>query len=214
VVGLGTYAGGTVTGAGTGAAATPTMGGGATNALQSFVNGLPWPTVEGLAGGVIQFSVMLGAVFDLMNLLLGNLKARASLLAGASASVQFLPPTISASLDLLAKISANLSANLNVKLPDLTVSAAAALSGQINAIAKLTGQIAFFLGMTQSGLGLELEIWEYTGPGSGLGPAIAAGPGASGWHDGTGIHVPVAAGVFGLTTTASATAFSAFFAGV
>jgi len=214
VVGLGTYSGGTVTGAGTGAAATCTMGGGAVSALQSLINGLPWPTEEGLAGGVIQFSVMLSAVFDLMKLLLGNLKARASLLAGASASVGLTPPTISASLQLLAKIAANLQANLDVKLPSLSVSAAAALSAQINAIASLTGQIAFFLGMSQSGLGLELEVYEYTGPGSGLGPAIAAGPGASGWHDGTGVHVPVVAGVFGLTTTASATAFSTFFAGV
>jgi len=214
VAGYGTYTGGTVTGAGTGAAATCTMGGGAVNALQSLINGLPWPQEEGLAGDVVSFEVMLGAVFDLMNLLLGNLKARASLLAGASFGVQFLPPSIAASLELLAKISANLSANLNVKLPDLSVSAKAALSAQINALASLSGQIGFFLGMTQSGLGLELEIWEYSGPGSQLGNAIAAGPGSSGWHDGTGVHVPVVAGIFGLTTTASAAAFSTFFAGV
>lgn len=213
VVGVGTYSGGTVTGAGTGAAATCTMGGGAINALQSLINGLPWPTEEGLAGGVIQFSVMLSVVFDLMKLLLGNLKARASLLAGASASVGITPPTISASLQLLAQISANLKANLNVKLPSLSVSASAALSAQINAIASLTGQISFFLGMTQGGLGLELEIYQYTGPGSGLGAAIAAGPGAAGWHDGTANTAPVVAGVFGLTTTASAAAFTTFFAG-
>jgi hypothetical protein len=214
VAGYGTYTGGTVTGAGTGAAATCTMGGAATNALQSFISGLPWPTTEGLAGGVIQFSVMLSVVFDLMNLLLGNLKARASLLGGVSIGAQFLPPSIAASLELLAKISANLSANLNVKLPSLSVSASAALSAQINAIASLTGQIGFFLGMSTSSLDLELEIWKYQGPGSGLGAAIAAGPGTSGWHDGTGIHVPVVSGLFGLTTAASATAFSTFFAGL
>jgi hypothetical protein len=214
VAGYGTYSGGTVTGAGTGAAATCTMGGGAVNALQSLINGLPWPTVEGLEGGVITFDVMISALFDLMKLLLGNLKARASLLAGASASVGFTPPTVSASLQVLAKILANLRANLNVKLPSLSVKAAAALSAQISALASLSGQIAFFLGMTQTGLGLELEIWEYTGPGSGLAGAIASGPGATGWHDGTGRSVPVVAGVFGLTTTASATAFTTFFAGV
>jgi hypothetical protein len=213
VAGFGTYSGGTATGSGSGAAATCTMGGGATNALQSFVNGLPWPTTEGLAGGVIQFSVMLSVVFDLMKLLLGNLKARAALLAGASASVAFIPPSISASLELLAKIQANLSANLKVKLPSISASASAALSAQISALASLTGQIGFFLGMSQAGLGLELEIWEYTGPGSGLGAAIAAGPGTSGWHDGTGTSVPVVAGVFGLTTAASQTAFATFFAG-
>ena len=212
-VGVGTYTGGTVTGAGTGAAATCTMGGGATNALQAFINGLPWPTTEGLAGGVVQFSVMLSVVFDLMLALLGNLKARASLFASASASVQFLPPSIAASLELLAKISANLTANLTVKLPSISASASAALSAQISAIASLTGQIAFFLGMSKAGLGLELEIWEYTGPGSGFGPAIASGPGTAGWHDGTGVHVPVVSGVFGLTTTASQSAFATFFAG-
>jgi hypothetical protein len=212
VAGVGTYSGGTVTGGGSGAAATCTMGGGAVNALQSLINGLPWPQTEGLAGGVIQFSVMLSAIFDLMNLLLGNLEARASLLGGVSASIGLTPPTIAASLQLLAKISANLAANIKVKLPSLSVSAHAALSAQIKALAKISGQIGFFLGMSKTGL--ELEIWEYTGPGSGLGPAIAAGPGATGWHDGTGVHVPVVAGVFGLTTTASATAFTTFFAGV
>lgn len=213
VAGFGTYSGGTATGAGTGAAATCTMGGGAVNALRSLINGLPWPTTEGLAGGVIQFSVMLSVIFDLMKLLLGNLEARASLLAGAKIGVGFSPPTIAASLQLLAKISANLSANLNVKLPSLSVSAGAALSAQINAIASLAGQIGFFLGMSQAGLGLELEVYQYTGPGSGLGAAIAAGPGAGGWHDGTVPGVPVVAGVFGLTTPASVAAFSTFFAG-
>jgi hypothetical protein len=212
-VGYGTYTDGTVTGGGTGAAATCTMGGGATNALQSFINGLPWPTEEGLAGGVVQFSVMLSVVFDLMKLLLGNLEARAALLAGASIGVQFTPPSISASIQFLAQLSANLSANLKVKLPSLSISAAAALSAQINAIASLTGQIGFFLGMSKAGLGLELEIWEYQGPGSAFGQAIASGPGAAGWHDGTGVHVPVVAGVFGLTTQASQSAFATFFAG-
>ena len=211
VVGVGTYSGGTVTGGGTGAAATCTMGGGAVTALQSFINGLPWPSTEGLAGGVIQFSVMLSVVFDLLNLLLGNLEARASLLAGAKLSASFTPPSIAASLQLLAKISANLAANIAVKLPSISISAAAALSAQINAIAKLSASINFFLGMSQAGL--ELEIWEYTGPGSGLGPAIAAGPGTSGWHDGNGPTVPVVAGLFGLTTAASQTAFGVVFAG-
>ena len=213
VAGYGTYQAGTVTGAGTGAAATCTMGGGATNALQSFINGLPWPSTEGLAGGVIQFSVMLSIVFDLMKLLLGNLEARASILAGAKASVKFMPPSVAASLELLAKISANLTANLNVKLPSISASASAALSAQIAALAAITGQIAFFLGMSKAGLGLELEIWEYNGPGSQLGAAIAAGPGSTGWHDGNGPGVPVVAGVFGLTTAASQTAFATFFAG-
>jgi hypothetical protein len=214
VIGVGTYTGGTVTGGGTGAAATATMGGGATNALQSFINGLPWPSTEGLAGGVVQFSVMLSVAFDLMKLLLGNLKTRASLLAGAKIGVSVMPGSINVSLKLLAKIQANLTANLNVKLPSLSVAASAALRHQISAIASLTAQIGFFLGLSQAGLGLELEVYQYTGPGSGLGAAIAAGPGTSGWHDGTGIHVPVTAGVFGLTTSASQGAFAAFFAGI
>jgi hypothetical protein len=211
VVGVGTYTGGTVTGGGTGAAATCTMGGGAVNALQSFLSGIPWPQTEGLAGGVVQFSTMLAVVFDLMVALLGNLEARASLFAGVSASIGFMPPTVAASLQLLGKISASLAANISAKLPSLSVSAGLALQGQIKAIAKLTGQIAFFLGMSQAGL--ELEIWQYTGTGAGLGPAIAAGPGAAGWHDGTPASVPVEAGIFGLTTPANLAAFNTFFAG-
>jgi hypothetical protein len=209
VAGVGTYTGGKVTGGGTGAAATCTMGGGAVNALQSFVTGIPWPTTEGLAGGVVQFSAMLGVVFDIMALLLGNLEARASLFAGISAGVQFLPPTVAASLQVLAKISANLAANLSAKLPSLSASASAALGLQINAIASLSASIGFFLGMGS----VDLEIWQYTGDGAGLGSAIAAGPGAAGWHDGTPAGAEVVAGVFGLTTMPAQTAFGAFFSG-
>lgn len=200
---------GTITGGGTGAAALVTMGGGAVNALQSFLDGLEWPTSTGLAGGVITFRAMLATVFGLMLDLQGNLQARANLLGSIKIGLDVIPPSISASLELLAKISANLKANLSVKLPDLTVSLAASLSAQIDAVAKLVFRIGFLLGLAS----VDLEIWEYNGPGSGLGAAVANGPGATGWHDHTGPSTPVVAAVFGLTNPASAAAFSALFPG-
>jgi hypothetical protein len=203
--------GGTVTGGGAGAAALVTMGGGATNALQSLLDGLSWPTSTGLAGGVITFRAMFATIFSLMIDLQGNLQARANLLGSIKIGVDFIPPSISASLEFLAKISANLQANLNVSLPDLTVAMSAALSAQIDAIGKLVARIGFFLGLATANV--TLEIWEYTGPGNGFGATVSAGPGATGWHDNTTGSSPVTAAVFGLTNPASAAAFNTFFAG-
>lgn len=205
----GTVTSGTVTGGGQGAAALVTMGGGAVNALQSFLDGLHWPTQTALEGGVITFKAMLATVFQLMLDLDGNLQARANLLGSIKLNVDILPPSISASLDLLAKIAANLRANLSATLPDLTISVAAALSAEIDAVAKLVARIGFFLGMGD----VTLEIWRYDGPGNGFGPAVAAGPGTAGWHDRTPGSGAVSAAVFGLTNPASATAFNTFFAG-
>jgi hypothetical protein len=207
---VGAYSGGNVTGGGSGAAALVTMGGGAVNALQSFLDGLHWPTSTALEGGVITFKAMLATIFGLMIDLDGNLQARANLLGGISVGVDVLPPSISASLELLAKISANLKANLSVKLPDLTVSLSAALTAQISAVASLVARIGFFLGLATADV--TLEVWEYTGPGSQFGAAVSNGPGTTGWHDGS--NGEVVAAVFGLTNPASVAAFSTLFPGV
>lgn len=209
--GVGSYSGGTATGSGQGAAALVTMGGGAQNALQSLLDGLHWPTSTALEGGVITFKAMLVTIFSLMFDLQGNLEARANLLGSIKIGVDVIPPSISASLEFLAKVSANLQANLNVSLPSLSVAMAAAVSAQIEAIASLVARIGFFLGLATSNI--VLEIWQYDGPGSGLGTAVASGPGTVGWHDRTGPSSVVTAAVFGLTNPASATAFSSFFSG-
>lgn len=209
VAGYGTYTGGTVTGGGAGAAALTTMGGGATRALKSLLDGLRWPTSTGLAGGVITFRAMLATMFTLMLDLQGNLQARANILASCSIGATLTPPTIAASLEFLAAISANLTANLAVKLPSLSAALGASISAQLNAVASLTARIGFFLGLGD----VTLEIWQYTGPASGLGAAVASGPGGAGWHDGTAPTTSVTAAVFGLTNPASSAAFSAIFSG-
>lgn len=211
ISGYGTYAGGTVSGGGAGAAALVTMGGGAFNALQSLLDGLSWPTSTGLVGKVYTFKAMLATVFQLMLDLEGNLQARANLLASVKVGVDFIPPSISASLEFLARCSANLAANLEVELPNLTASLSASLTAQIDAIASLTARIGFLLGLATADV--KLEIWEYTGPGSGLGAAVAQGPGAVGWNDRTAPSAPVTAAVFGLTNPASVSAFNTFFSG-
>jgi hypothetical protein len=206
----GSGTGGTVTGSGQGAAALGTMGGGAQQALKTFFDGMLWPNVPNtLIGKVLTFRAMLATIFNLMIDLDGNLNARANLLGSIKLNVGILPPSISASLELLAKIAINLRANLEVALPDLTIALAASLDAQISAIADLVAKIGFFLGMGSA----NLEIWEYTGPGSGLGAAIASGPGTRGWRDLTPATTPVVAGIFGLTNPASATAFRTFFPG-
>jgi hypothetical protein len=211
ISGAGPYTGGTVTGGGTGAVVSVSMGGGAQTALKAFFSGLLWPRGIGpaLVGGKVGFQIMLGTTFSLLLELLSNLKSRASLLAAASASasIAFIPPSISLSLELLAKIAATLRANLGAKI---AVYAGAAISAQIAIVLSLWAQIAFFLGIGN----VDLEIWEYQGPGNGLAAAIAQGPGQNGWHDGTAPGTVVAAGVFGLTNQASAAAFATFFGGV
>lgn len=210
VVGYGTYTGGTVTGGGTGASATPSMGGGAQSGIRLFFDGLSWPSVgPALQGGVTSISAMCASTFALLAALLSNLNSRSKVLlaATAQASLSVLPPTINASITLLAKITANLQANLHVTPPSFS----AAISGQISVLLDLVGRINLMLGL---GLGsLQLEIWEYTGSGAGFGAAIAAGPGSTGWHDGTLPGSTVAAVVAGLTNNESASAFAAFFGG-
>lgn len=205
VVGVGSYSGGTLAGAGMGAVANATMGGGALQTMRIFFGGIPFPTVQGnLAGGSTKLSIALGGVFPLIGDLLNELNGRASLLGGLDFTVT--PPSITASLDLLAKIEANLQANLNVQLPDLTVAAAASVDAQVQLIADLVARIGLYLGLDG-----DILVYKYEGPGSGLGAAIAAGPGSAGWADGTPASQPVVVGVFGITNPATAVAFKTFF---
>lgn len=210
IVGVGAYAGGTLTGAGAGAAAQATMGGGAKTALRGLLAGLAWPAApETLAGSVVGLQATLSAAYALVAGLETDLSVRASLLGSIKAGAAIVPPSISASIELLAQIAANLKANLAVQLPNLSVALAASLTAQVNAVADLVAGIGFFLGLGSA----KLEIYEYTGPGTGLGPAIASGPGSTGWQDGTPASLPIVAAVFGLTTPAAQAAFSAFFPG-
>jgi hypothetical protein len=203
-VGVGTYTGGTLAGSGAGAVANATLGGGALQTMRLFFSGMPWPTTPGnLAGGATKLSIALGGVFPLIGDLLTELRGRANALGSINFSVT--PPSITASLELLAAISANLSANLEITPPDLSISASATLSAQIQVIADLVARIGLYIGLDG-----ELLVYKYEGPGSGLGPAITAAL-APGWHDGTSPSVPVVAGVFGLTNPAAAAAFSVFF---
>ncbi len=206
IVGAGTYTGGTLAGSGTGSVAIATMGGGAQQTMRLFFSGMSWPTVSGtLAGGTIAFSDMLAGEFGLMTDLRTELKARASLLGGVTASVGVIPPSISASLEFLANLKANLEANLNVSLPDLSVSLGAQLSAQIGVIGSLVARIGLYLGLDGS-----LLVYKYTGPGRDLGSAIGTA-GSSAWQDGTPGSTPVVAGVFGLTNPGAAAGFSVFF---
>lgn len=204
VAGVGTYTGGQLAGSGAGAVANATLGGGALQTMRLFFSGMPWPTVSGnLAGGSAKLSVALGGVFPLIGDLLTALRGRANALGSIDFSVT--PPSITASLELLAAIQANLRANLEITPPDLSVSASATLSAQIEVIAELVARIGLYVGLDG-----ELLVYKYEGPGSGLGPAITATL-APGWHDGTAPTAPVVAGVFGLTSPAAADAFKVFF---
>ena len=210
VVGWGSYAGGsgTVTGGGLGATAVATMGGQAQHALKSFFAGMIWPDgiTSNITGGATTLAVICKDTFALLALLLDNLTRRSQVLlaATASASIKVLPPSISANIALLAKMTANMSANLKVTPPSFSISA------QVNAILKIVAKIQAALGIGD----VTLEIWEYDGPSVGFGSAIAAGPGSSGWHDGTSAGSVVAAAVLGCTSGASVSVVRSFFGGL
>jgi hypothetical protein len=209
IVGAGPYAGGNLTGGGLGASANSIMGGGSKSGITLFFDGLTWPTIgPAIKGGVTTISGMCKGAFALLLALLANLNARKNVLLAATAqlSLSILPPSIEAFLGLLAKMTANLEANLHVTPPSFS----AALSAQINVLLDLVGRINLMLGIGNA----ELEIWAYSGSAENFSTDIAAGPGTSGWHDGSPASTVVAAGVFGLTTDVAAAGFASFFGGL
>ena len=200
---------GTLTGGGSGAAVTVTMGGGAQAAMGGFFDGLDYG--GGLRGEALTFAKLLGGSFGLLQALLLNLEGRKALLGGASVSVGVTPDDVAASITFLGQILATLRLNLSAAPPKfgLSASASVALQAQIAAIASLVAELGVLLGLA----GVDLEIWSYTGPGSGLGAAIAAGPGTSGWHDATPPTSTVYATIVGMTTPAASDAFGVIFSG-
>lgn len=200
--GNGTYTGGgTATGNGTGAAAIAIMGGGAVRQLGGFFDGLAFPA-SGLSAGVsIGLNVMLAATFQLLVGLLGNLQLQARILATASAKIGLVPPAIAGNISIMAKLKANVQAAIKLQppLPSIRASLSATLAAKIAIIASLVARIGIMLGFGTETLG----VYTYSGPGSGLGPAISANvPGAN-----------ATAVVLGATTSASQSAMAAFFAG-
>jgi hypothetical protein len=207
IAGYGTYSGGTVSGAGQGAVATATMGGGSRAALAGFFSGLAWPQA-GLVGASLTFGTLLGATFSCLAALLSNLKTQANAAAGAVASfnLSVVPLTLIASFELFASILVNLKANLSAKAPNLGLAASLALNAQTSVIGSLVAQIAAQLSL---GAG-SVEVYSYSGPGSGLGAAIES---IGAWHDGTPTSAPVSVVLIGATSTASADAFAVMFPG-
>lgn len=189
------------TGSGVGAAGVPVMGGGAVRQMVGFFDGLVFPG-SGLSSGItIGINVMLSVVFGLLLDLLGNLQLQAKILATASAKFGLVPPAVSGNVQILAKVETNLKAAIAFQppVPSIHAKLSAALSAKIAIVASLVGRISLLLGYATE----TIAVYTYTGPGSGLGPAISAAiPGTSG-----------TAVILGATSSGSQTVLGTFFAG-
>jgi hypothetical protein len=213
VMGNGTWTSGTgtVTGQGTGSVASATMGGGAVAALSGFFGGVDWPASGLDFVGSIELQAVCGGTFDLLLNLVADLellKGQLSLQVEAALTL----PTIAGSLELLGQIKANLTAALSAipPMPSISFAFAASIAAQLSVVAALSAQIAFQLGLL--GAGVTLEVYSYSGPGSGLGPALTSTL-AAGWGNGTPPGTDVQALVLGATSAASIDALDVFFAG-
>lgn len=210
VVGNGAYvSGGTVTGSGSGAAASVVMGGGSQAQLQGFFDGLFFST-EAIVTS-IPLLTMCGVMFDLLANLLGNLQLQAKLLASASLNIGVVPPSIAGNIDIVAGIDgidANLTAALEFfpPIPSVEANISATLSGQAAILLQLVAQIGLLLGFATE----EFEVFTYSGPASGLGPALTTAL-ASGWPDSTPASAPTQCVVLAATNPVATAALSAFF---
>jgi hypothetical protein len=190
--------GGTVTGSGGGAAATPVMSGGAVAQLQGMCSGLTFS--QGLVNaGSIAFSVVFGLAFSLLDNLLAELQLQAKLLGTATAKFNVVPPLISGNVSIVAGIIAKLRFVLGLvpPLPSIQAKASAAVGARAGLIGQLVAAIGLLLGFgTES-----LAVYAYSGPGSGLGPALSGALTSSG---------SATAVVLGTTTPAASAALSTF----
>ena len=212
IAGNGAYvSGGTITGSGFGAVATPSMGGGSAAAATNFFNGIEFGT--GLQyGGSVELQAMCGAAFSFLIEIYGQLQLQAGQLGIEVKACLDLPPLPTATLELLGQIAATvkiaLNADLKIPMPSISAAFLASISAQLSAVEALFAQLSLQLAFA----GVTLEVYSYSGPGSGLGPAVTTAL-SSGWGDRTPPSAPVSAIVLGATSSAASTAFSVFFAG-
>lgn len=190
--------GGTVTGSGAGAAATPVMSGGAVAQVKGMCSGLTFS--DGLvSAGSIGFSAVFGLAFALLANLLGELQLQAKLLASAKLNFGVVPPSIAGNVSIVASIIAKLKFVLGLvpPLPSIQAKLSAAVGLRAGLIGSLMASIGLLLGF-----GTEtLAVYKYSGPGSGLGPALSTALPSSG---------NATAVILGATTPAAVAAISAF----
>ena len=168
--------------------------GGAAGGLAELFGGLPFlPGLQNQGG--VKLSAILGNTWSLLLSLLSDQQSKASASIAAVAHVSLMPPTVSASLQVVAQMDAAIVAAIEGFPPMPTVAATAALEveAQISAVASLVAKIAALLNLGS------VDVYTYVGPGAELGAALeGAVPG------------PCVAVVLGATTSAGATALGFF----
>ena len=147
------------------------MGGGSIAQVRGFFGGIPFGTGIINAGSVSLASIC-SIAFGLLTSLLANLQLQATLLGQAKLNFGVVPPSIAGNLAIVAGMDANLTAALQFlpPLPSIQANLQAAVSGQIAIVTDLVAAIGLLLGFSTE----TVAVYAYSGPGSALGPAIAA----------------------------------------
>lgn len=156
--------------------------------------------------GELTLSAMLSGTFELLLDLFGEFSARAKALAKISASISVTPPSVAGSITLLLKIQAAIKAAIAIGMPSVTANLFASLTARISIIEALVAKISASLSWGTDGF----DVFTYTGPGDGLGPALT-GRLASGWPDGAAPEAPSNVIVLAATTPAASAALTTFF---
>ncbi len=173
-------------------------------ALQGFFNGAVFSGAQvlgtlGLSGiCVLDFQLLLG--------LFGEFSARLSAMLKASVNLGLVPPSVAASIEFVAKLDASLQAAIHIGMPSISAKFAASIEARIALIASLSAQVAAALELATEGF----DVFVYTGPGSGLGPALTSQLTAA-WPDGAAPGVPCNVMLLGATKPEAVAALTTFF---
>jgi hypothetical protein len=174
-------------------------------AMSGFFPGATFATGATVCGS-LGLAALCSADFELLTDLLSEFKGRANAAAKAVAGVSFLPPSCAASAQVVATATAKIQAALAIGMPAIKANLLAFISSRIAIISALSAQISAQLALATDGF----DVFTYSGPGSGLGPALTSTL-AGGWPDGAGPTTPSQALVLAATTPAATVALSTFF---
>lgn len=178
--------------------------------IETFFDIIPPSLPEGLTYlASLNLGLLCGLAVKSTGPLIADLHARLRGALALAVSVSLQLPTIAFQLSAVIQLLAALEAALELGLPGITF--------QLEAIAKATlaleAKLALLLKFTLSMSGGGAYIYTYSGPGSGLGPALTTEL-ATSWPGGAEATLPANALVLGTTSGITWTAMSAFFGGI
>ncbi len=178
--------------------------------VEAFFDIVPPSLPEGLNFiASVNLGLACGLAVKSTGALIADLKARLKGALALNVSLNITLPTIAVSLSAVISLLAALELALEIGLPGITFQLEAIAAATLALEAKLELLLKFTLAMSGGGV----FVYTYSGPGSGLGPALTTEL-ASGWPGGALPGLPANALVLGTVTPAVWGAMSVFFGGI